>query len=241
MIEINLVPDVKLELIRVRRVRNLVISSAIIVSVAVGSITALMAAYVFGGQAFQKKSSEDTIAREMKKLESHRDLSKLLTIQNQLASLKTAHDQKLISSRIFDLMATVLPTDKNKVSMMKVDLNAADGTITVEGEAENGFESLEVFKKTLAVTKLVYLDTEDRSAEALVASNIIEGDRNYGERIDGKKILRFSLTFTYDSSVFSPTIKNASFVGPEVQNATDSRQGVPADLFADTTTRKEDN
>lgn len=238
MIEINLIPDVKLELIRVRRLRTMVISGAIIASIAAGAVVILFASYVLGVQAVQKKLSEDTISKEMIKLQDQKDLPKLLTMQNQLNELQSAHDKKVISSRSFDLMTTILPTTPNKVSLTKLSIDVVAKKISIEGEAENGYESLEVFKKTLAVTKLVYVDGTE-SKNVLVASDIQEGDRSYGERADGKRVLRFTLSFTYAEEIFLPAIKNASFVGPTKQNATDSKQGVPTDLF--TSPAKEDN
>ena len=240
MIEINLIPDVKLELIRARRLRAIVISVAVIVSIVAGSIVALLASYVFGVQTIMRTTTEGIIKEQMTELQSQKDLPKLLTIQNQLEDLESAHGKKTMSSRVFDLMSVTLPTGVNEVALTKLSIDVTEKRMEIEGEAINGFESLEVFKKTLAVTKLAYIDEEGKSQSVTIVSDIQEGDRGYGERADGTRVLRFSLSFTYDETIFMPSIKNASFVGPVKQNATDSKQGVPQGLFTNPSKSEEE-
>lgn len=50
MIEINLIPDVKRELLRAQRARTTVISAAIVISIVAGAVVAALALYVYGVQ-----------------------------------------------------------------------------------------------------------------------------------------------------------------------------------------------
>ena len=84
MIEINLIPDVKQELIRAERVRSVVISVSIVVGLAAMAIVAILAVYVFGVQAVRSGLDDQAIKDGGAKLAKVEDLSKILTIQNQL-------------------------------------------------------------------------------------------------------------------------------------------------------------
>jgi len=88
MIEINLIPDVKLELLRVQKTRNLVISSAIIVSIASIAVVVLISIYTYGVQGFADYSVDKTIDEQSKELSEVSDLPEMLTIQNQLQELE---------------------------------------------------------------------------------------------------------------------------------------------------------
>ena len=105
MIEINLVPDVKLELLRVRRNRTAVVSASILISLISGGIVVLLALYVFAGQTLAGRSLDGTIDEQSKKLSSVEDLSEMLTIQSQLTQLSATHDNKTVTSRLFDLIS----------------------------------------------------------------------------------------------------------------------------------------
>ncbi len=153
MIELNLIPDVKLELLKARKQQAMVISGAIIVSIVVGSIVTALALYVFGAQTLVSKTADDDTTRLMSDLQSVKDLEKTLTVQQQIASIDTQQNNKLISSRMLDVLTATIPSDKNKVKITTANLNTEDKTIVIEGEAENGYEALEVFKKTIADTE----------------------------------------------------------------------------------------
>ena len=80
MIEINLVPDVKQELIKAQRIRATVISVSVIVTIASGIILALLASYVFGVQTVRSSLADSEITTKNKEVQSNQDLSKLTQI-----------------------------------------------------------------------------------------------------------------------------------------------------------------
>ena len=84
MIEINLIPDVKQELLRAQAQRNIVISASIVLAIAAGAVVVLVALYVFGGQKLLMDNANKKIDKEYATLSSVEDLDRLLTIQNQL-------------------------------------------------------------------------------------------------------------------------------------------------------------
>lgn len=230
MIEINLVPDVKQELIRAQRVRSGVISIAIVTGLASVGIVVLLAIWVFAIQAGRGYLVDNTIKDENQKLSSVEDISNTLTIQNQLSKLSSMHDEKHIDSRVFDMLSTINPEAPNDIKLTKTTLDTASNTVVIEAQADNGFAALEVYKKTIGATKIEFVkDGQTESIPLITATSL--GDQSYGEDSSGKKVLRFKLTLTYSDELFARNVQNVVIVAPSKKNVTDSFLGVPQSLF----------
>lgn len=234
MIQINLIPDVKRELLKVRKMRTLVTSAAIIVAIVAGGVVTLLAMYVFGAQTFMNSQADAAIDDEYKKLSQVEDLSKTLTIQNQLTQLTKVHGQKIKSSRLFDILSATAPDKgENKVTISRTLVDTEANTITIEATA-SGYRAVEVFKKTISQTKFEYSEQgETKSVD--IASAITDGDRGYGQNARGDRVLRFEFSFEYPDELFSSTVQNGRIVTPTKRNVTDSVQGVPKSLFGSST------
>ncbi|MDN5275301.1 MAG: hypothetical protein JWP06_1202 [Candidatus Saccharibacteria bacterium] len=230
MIEINLVPDVKQELIKAQRVRASVISIAIVVGIAAVGVVVMLAVWVFAVQAARGLISDNTIKNESQKLSNVQDISNTLTIQNQLSLLSAMHDNKNIDSRLFDILTTINPSAPNNIAITNVSLDSSTTTIKLEAQAVNGYPALDVFKKTINATTFEYSDGSSKKSVKL-ATGMSDSDRSYGEDASGAKVLRFTLTFTYPAELFSKSSQNATIVAPERTNVTDSFLGVPQSLF----------
>jgi hypothetical protein len=230
MIEINLVPDVKQELIKAQRVRASVISMSILVGMAAVGVVIVLAIWVFAVQTARSVLSDNTIKSESQKLSQVQDVSNTLTIQNQLTKLTAMHNEKSIDSRVFDVLTTINPPAPNNVSITNLSLDSSEKTIKVEAQAVNGYPALDVFKKTINATTFQF--TKDGQKQSVpLATDMSDSDRSYGEDASGAKVLRFTLTFTYPQELFARTSQSASIVAPTRTNATDSFLGVPQSLF----------
>lgn len=232
MIEINLVPDVKQELIKAQRIRATVISFSIIIGVAAVAVVVLLAFYVYTVQGVRSNVADDAIKKGGAQLASVEDLSKTLTIQNQLTKLSTMHDNKKIDSRIFDVLRAIIPPAPNAVQISDLSVDSVTGTITMEGQAGNSYAAVEVFRKTIEGAKVRYTNDQGKQEVAL-ASNVSTGDTSYGEDASGAKVLRFTLSFTYVQDLFAPSSKDATVIISTNGNATDSYLGVPQSIFVD--------
>lgn len=230
MIEINLVPDVKQELIKAQRVRASVISVSILVGMAAVGVVVVLAIWVFAVQTARSVLTDNTIKSESEKLTKVEDVSNTLTIQNQLSKLTAMHNDKNIDSRIFDVLTTINPPEPNNVSITNLSLDSSEKTITIEAQAVNGYPALDVFKKTINATTFQFTQDGEKQSVAL-ASNMSDSDRSYGEDASGAKVLRFTLSFTYPDELFAKTAQSAAIVAPTRKNATDSYLGVPQSLF----------
>jgi len=234
MIEINLVPDVKQELIRAERVRSTVVSTSILVGVISLAVIALLAIYVFGVQGVRGAIADANIKAGGEELAKVEDLSKVLTIQNQLSKISQLNDQKKIDSRIFDVLAAVIPppASGNNVQVSNLLIDGVTSKISVEGQAAGGYGALEVFKKTIDGAVLVY-KVDDEDQEVKLATDISTSDVSYGEDSTGTKVLRFTLSFTYPEELFSPTVPAVVVKLTNQGNVTDSYLGIPKSIFVE--------
>ena len=187
MIEINLIPDVKLELLKARRQRRMVISAAILTSIVAGAVVVLLALYAFGVQTVADTLANGNIESENKKLSKVKDLSKTLTIQNQLEQLSRSQSDKNITSRLFDIISVTVPEGKNAVTIKRLAFKSEESTIDIEAEATNGYEALEVFKKTIGQTTFQYNVDGEAQEPVKIATAITDGERRYSEDDQGAK------------------------------------------------------
>lgn len=233
MIEINLIPDVKLELIKSQRARAKVVTFSIIIGIISIAAVAFLAFYVYGVQNIRSALYDKTIDEEFSKLASVEDLDKALTIQNQLSKISQLHDNKNMYSRFFNVLIAIIPPSPNDIKISSLEVDSGTKTISIDGQASNGYAALEIFKKTIAGANIKYEDSEGNKQEAPLASEISTKDVSYGEDSDGGKVLRFTISFVYDDSLFSPKSKNMSvFIGTK-GNVTDSYVGIPKSIFTD--------
>lgn len=231
MIEINLIPDVKQELLRAQRQRAIVISGAITASVIALAAVVLLVLYVFGAQGVRGAIVDKGIEDQSKALSQVEDLSEMLTIQAQLSRLNELADSRAINSRLFDMLLAVVPPEPNSVQISNVDLNAVDKVIALEGQTPR-YESIEVFKKTLERTLIAYEEEGEESTSTL-ASGISIGEVSYGEDATGQKVVRFKITFTHSDELLSSKHKTVGFKFSENGNVTDSYLGIPRSIFTD--------
>lgn len=239
MIEINLIPDVKQELLKAQRARAVVISASIVTSIIAMGVVMVILIYMFGVQGVRSLYLDGQIDSKGKQFSSIEDLSKILTIQNQLKTISDLNGQKKMDARVFDMIAAITPQGDNTVSFSQITVGdtAADGSadptapatsggqIHLEGQT-SGYDSMEVFKKTIQGTLIQYQQDGETKTVPL-AANIDTSDISYGEDADGRRVLRFTLTFDYPAELLAPTSQNLSFKLDANGNVTDSYLGIP--------------
>jgi Tfp pilus assembly protein PilN len=230
MIEINLVPDVKQQLNKAERVRSRVVSGSILIGLGALGVIAILLVYVFAVQTVRSAIADEGIKKGGEQLAAVEDLSKILTIQNQLSLISELNDQKKIDSRIFDVLSAVIPPAPNNVQVSSLLIDAEGSQITIEGQTR-AFDVLEVFKKTVDGAVITYTQ-DDQEQEVKLATDISASDISYGEDATGAKVLRFTLRFIYAEELFSPTVSGIVIKLVNEGNVTDSYLGLPKSIFA---------
>lgn len=249
MIQINLVPDVKLELIRAQRHRNIVISTAILVMIASVGVVVLLGAAI-GYQAVRTNILTSQIKDKDEEFRSRKDIAKTVTIQNQLMSIQATHEQKAMTSRIFDVLleATAKDTD-NSVTFNSFTIDSSEQTISMVVQTDKrGFDAAEVFRKNIEGMKIYYVEADketipnefkpqpavqhaDEQSE-LIAHDVVLSDLAYSETDkDKRKTVSFRLTFAYNPLLFDEKIDILRIRGLDRGNVTDSYKRLPESLF----------
>lgn len=191
MISLNLLPDVKKDLLRVRRERNLVVSiSVVVVGASIGVLLLLSGTLgvLIGAKALMEnsiKNDEQTIKQAQKK----KQLDKYITVQNQLKQIGKLKSDQQVYSRLMDYLTQLNPAAPNNVQISSAKIEApagssgdtsssssssasADGiTMTIEGKTTN-FSALDVYKNTLSKAQLSYeVEEEDTSSDSESSAN----------------------------------------------------------------------
>lgn len=236
MIEINLIPDVKQELLNAKRIQTYVISGAVIAGIVAVSVVVLMGFYLVAVQGLLGRSVDGSIETKGAELSRIDDLSNMLTIQHQLSSLSEMHDTKNIDSRMFDILAAINPPQPNQISVSSAKIDSETDTISIDGQANNIYDAAEVFKKTILGTTLSYTDEDNKSMTVPLTGEVSTSDISFGEDASGKKVLRFTMSFEYDSATFARSSKNLIIARPDSKNVTDSFLRIPQSLFSERAT-----
>lgn len=230
MIEINLIPDVKRELLKAQRTRAAVISGSILTSIVAVAVVVVVILYL-GVQGVRGSLVDQAIKDGYAKLSSVEDLSKMLTIQNQISHIDQLNETKKLDSRVFDVLMAVVPPAPNEVQVSQLSLNTDESTLTLQGQTR-AYDSMEVFKKTIESSIIVF-NEDDKEQQVPLASDISTSDVSYGENPDGQKVLRFSLSFKYPPELFSAKIPVITIKLSVNGNVTDSYLGIPRSIFTE--------
>lgn len=191
MISLNLLPDVKKDLLRVRRERNLVVSiSVVVVGASIGVL--LLLSGTLGVLVATKALMENSIKNDeqtIKQAQKKKQLDKYITIQNQLKQIGKLKSDQQVYSRLMDYLTQLNPAAPNNVQISSATIEApagsssgtsssssssasADGiTMTIEGKTTN-FSALDVYKNTLSKAQLSYeVEEEDASSDSESSAN----------------------------------------------------------------------
>ena len=183
--EINLVPDIKDEMINALKMRNYIFFACIVVIAASVGVT-LIFGLIAGGQQLARDSKKTTIDSLSEKLNSYSDLNDTLTIKDQLGNVSTLASNKKVLTRTFNALSALVPrgADSIMISELSVDLDESDETtqpiFTLEAQANASQEPfidynvLDSFKKSMAYMRYDYGDYVDKEGNVIPAYCMIE-------------------------------------------------------------------
>lgn len=225
MITLNLLPEVKLEYLRTRRLKAKVIGSAILATMVAIGLVVLVAGWVYGAQTFHKSRLTDEIKKNAMALKAIPDIEKYLTIQNQLANLSTLHEGKNDYSRLLTFLPALNPAAPRNVTLTNIELKSTDeiSSLLFQGEAKD-YTGLNTFRDTLANATIKYDGkTEKLFTAVIITSSALEQGQG------GAPVVTFSIDTTYNASVFLSSVKSPQIEVPQL-NTTQSAQAAP-DVF----------
>ncbi|MBR3386406.1 hypothetical protein IKG68_02460 [Candidatus Saccharibacteria bacterium] len=193
-LEINLVPDVKNEMIRTLKLRNFVFFLSIVVaSVGLGA-TAIFAS-IAGGQQAIVDGKKNTVDALSKKINSYSDLSDFLTIKDQLGNIATIADNKKLLSRMFGTLSSLLPTNGDTITISELNVNLEEEAPVISfdayANANNApfidYNVLDAFKKSMQYMRYDYGRYVDKTGTEIPAYCMIENGEDGATLTDREK------------------------------------------------------
>lgn len=231
MIELNLLPDVKLEYVHAQKARRRVVGIVTVSSIGAVGLAALFGIYVFIAQPVYGRIVDVGIVDANDKLQKVSGLNNYLTIQQQLDALPSLHNAKPIYSRIISYLPTLNPTAPNsiRINQLAIDSTTADGVIIIHGYAPS-YTATTIFESTLKSAQFNYKQGDDSESVDLF-SGVVITDTSLGEDANGTKVVNFTATLTVNEHVFAFDSNDATISVP-AKDATGSASG--AQVFSDT-------
>lgn len=225
MIQINLLPDIKLEYVKARRLKRTIISICVLASGASLAIFALFFVSVVFVQGQHLGNLEQDIKDQTKQLEDMPDIAKILTIQNQLGALPALHKDKPVASRVFRYIQQLAPSEAS-ISSMTIDFDQQ--TMIITGNATN-LAGVNKFADTIKFTSYT-LEGEEVSAEKKFAfSDVTLAQFSVGgSGAVGGKAASYTLNLKYVPEIFGSE-KDAKLIIPNqvtTRSETEKPQGV---------------
>ncbi len=193
MVQFNLLPNIKLEYVKARRTKYLVT----FISIVVGGVAILVfAVSLFVVDVAQKKSLSDLntdIGKYSKQLRGTKDLSEILTVQNQLNTLTALHDGKPAASRLFDYITQLTPA---QASLNKLTVDFTGNTMSIGGTAPS-LDTVSLYTDTLKAT---HYTTDKNTNQTAAFSNVVL--TNFARDDKGAT---FTITLSFDPVIFQGT------------------------------------
>jgi Tfp pilus assembly protein PilN len=194
MIQFNLLPDIKVEFNKTRRLKRSLIGASFL---ALGVAVVLVIA-TFSMTVAQKRhigNLDKDIVRLETEIKDTEDLDRKLTVQNQLNSLPALFDGRPAVSRLPVYIDQVTPVG---VELTDLTYDFALNTIEYEGKSQ-GFDLINKFVDAL---KFTTFSVEGGDSNLRAFKDVIYSDFGRDD-----KAASFTIKMTYDPAIFDQTKK----------------------------------
>lgn len=190
MIQLNLLPDIKVQFIKGKRAKRVVMVAATLSIVVSVAILAIMISLTMFQRRHISDLNRDIISYE-KTLQDTPDLAKILTIQNQLQSLPGLYANRPVVSRLFPYIEQTTPA---KIGIAHIVVSFVDSTINISGTSDS-LESVNRYVDTLKFTTYV---ASDVSVETKAFTNVVLA--SFGR---DNQAATYSITLKFDPVIFN--------------------------------------
>jgi hypothetical protein len=229
MIQLNLLPDVKLEYIKAQNTRRLVVSVSFIVTAVAVAILVLLLLFDFTQKA-RISSLNNNIKSEINTLQGKKDISKILTVQNQLESLTQLHASKPAVSRLFTTYLDEITPGAISINNLTADFTQYTASIT--GSAD----SLTTVNKYVDTLKFTNYTSDQVSKPTPAFTNVVLSSFGLDTASgDPSQAASYTITFSMDKNIFDITQKVKLSVPNLITTRSELEQ--PGDLFKNAPTQ----
>ncbi len=190
--EINLVPDVKRQMIKAMRFRNIMLFICIVVVSFAGG-TVVITASIWEGQNIAMSSQDSRIKMMSDKINSFSSLSDFLTIQTQLNDLNTINTNKKVLSRVFPILGVILPAGPDKITLSELNVDLNNNVLRFDGQADAkvspyiDYRVLESFVKGVSLMKYDYGRYVTKDDEEIPTRCMVETDADGNMLVEEEK------------------------------------------------------
>lgn len=187
--EVSLVPEVKRNMIKAMKFRNVMLFVCIVLASVAGG-TVLIMATIWGGQNITMGGQDARLKSMSDKINNYSSLSEFLTIQDQLGKISQINDNKKVLSRVFSILSTILPEGPDTVSLSELSVDLSTNTLRFDAQADAkvspyiDYRVLESFKKGLSLMKYDYGRYVDENGEEIPTMCIVEADADGNTLVD---------------------------------------------------------
>lgn len=199
MIQLNLLPDVKLEYIKAEKLRSLVASISVIVTAIAVVILVIMLIVDFAQKA-DISSVKNQINTSTSTLKAKPSINTILTVQNQLKSLTSLYASRPVASSLFTTyLSQVTP---EAVSLNQFTADFVKHNLVLSG-ATNNLTTVNQYVDTL---KLTTYSINGSSSSTGAFSNIVLTNFGYNsDATNPAQAASFTIDLDFDPNLFSAT------------------------------------
>ena len=221
MIQLNLLPDVKLEYLKAQQMRRLIIMLSFIVGAA--AVALLIFMLIFDG--LQKKHLGDInndISTYSNTLKNEPQINKILTVQNQLQQINSIESKKPAATRLFTYLNEITPV-QDDINNLSIDFTM--NTVSITGGSDS-LKDVNTFVDTLKYTNFTQSGS---TASNLAFSNVVLTTFSRTSQAENGDLATYTITFSFNPVIFNIT-DNITLQVPSIVT-TRSEEGQPSDLF----------
>lgn len=217
MIQFNLLPNVKQEYIKAKRLKHSVIVISLLVAAASLFVFIMMFLTVYVFQKTHLSNLNSDIEANTQTLKNTPNLNKILTIQNQLNKLPELHDKKPVVTRLTNYLSAITPAQVN-IGEMVADFD--EKTIEVKGTSDT-LQNVNKFVDTIKFTtfKDNGAESETKPFTGVVLSEFVRNDKE----------TTYTISFSFDEVIFDIN-HNIALTVPKI-TSTRSETEKPTELF----------
>ena len=191
--EISLVPEVKRNMIKAMKFRNILLFCCIVLMAVSGGIVMVMVT-VWEGQNITMSGQDSRMKLMSDKLTNYGSLSEFLTIQKQLKQINEIIDDKKVLSRVFPVLSVILPEGPDTISLSELTVNLDENTLIFDAQADAkvspyiDYRVLESFKKSVSLMKYDYGRYVTADGDEIPSRCMVEADAEGNTLIEEDKV-----------------------------------------------------
>lgn len=218
MIQLNLLPDVKIEFIKTRRLRRLVTLIAIFVSSLTAFIFFILIMVTSVWQGSTISSLQEELDGGLSKLRATEDLDKIVTIQSQLNSVNQLHESKSAPSRIYPFLEQIIPAN---VTIGEFNIDFETNALSMRGTTD----TLERVNKLVDTLKFTKYRSSISGDESLAFNSVVLQQNSLTQ--EGAF---YSINLLFEPDLFLTAAEDVALTVPNIVT-TRSELESPAPLF----------